>query len=227
MFELAEQLGSEGEQDPSLLHPLFARIPPLCSDAPGSPDRPPPMRQSIDNEDDSNPYDPIPLSRLFALTDDLMARFPWDGETVRGREIMGEGSVVSSYDVEVAARSKGYWCPQDALGLIDRDVVKPGAGTSDDDEEEVVTAPIRRRPKSRLRLPRNKLGTTVAFSIFVLGIGMAIFGVRVGGPRAEWTRWWWLMVIRTWAGKGDKASVVKDGYVRVIAFLGRTIRDLL
>jgi hypothetical protein len=100
MLQLAKKLGSEAMDDPSLLHPLFARLPPLFPDTPSEST---PVAKEINvsadaiKEDDANPYEPIPLSRIFELADELMTRFPWDSEDIRGREIMGTGSVVSSY----------------------------------------------------------------------------------------------------------------------------------
>lgn len=201
MFELAKKLGTEGEQDPSLLHPLFARLPPLYPD---TPEQSTPTPTDIEPGDDPNPYEPIPLSVLFFLSDELMAKFPWDGEVVRGKEIMGEGSVVSSYALEMAARNGITWNLSDALNLIDRDVVKPGAGMADDDDEAEFKAPVRRRQVRPLNIPRNMFGTTMAVSIVMFGLGMAIYGVRAGGPRSDWTSFW-AVVVRSWVEKTDKA----------------------
>lgn len=218
MLELAKKLGSEAEDDPSLLHPLFARLPPLYPDTPDLA-HPPSGLGGTSDEDDPNAYRPIPLGQLFSLADDLMEKWPWDGEVIRSKEIMGEGSVVCTYELE----SRGSrWNLRGALDCIDQDVVKPGAGATDDEVEEV---PIRRRPAGRVRVPRNKLGTTVALGMLILGLSMAILGVGAGGPRSDWARWW-VMVVRTWGGKSEKLGVT-EGYSRLIGYVGRTMRDLL
>lgn len=226
MYKIAKQLGSEAREDPSLLHPLLSRLPPLYPDTPDASNPPAKTADSTDNEDDPNPYEPIPLSQLFFLADDLAARFPWDGEVIRGKEIMGEGSVVRTYELEMTAWTRDAFGLDSAIDMLDRDVVMPGAGAADDEEEEETPAPIRRRPVRRLRLPRNKLGTGMVFSIVLVGITMAVFGFKAGGPGADWSRWW-ALVLRTWAGKSEKAASLVEGYGRIIGYVGRTLRDLL
>ena len=157
--------------------------------------------------DGPNPYGPIPLSELFALTDKLMSQYPWDGRDIRGTEIMGPGSVVRTYDAEAVVVGSGP-----ILGLlqmanmVDKDVVMPGSsGAEEDDEDEdedKALAPsfFPRFRLPRLRVPTNKLGAAVAVGVVVIGIGIAVYGVRAGGPRASWSRWWGV-VISGWAGR--------------------------
>ncbi|RXK39023.1 hypothetical protein M231_03753 [Tremella mesenterica] len=109
LLRLVKSLGPEAQSDPSLLHPLFARLPPLYPDTPSHPTPSPtlhPLPTSsstlMSDPDAVNPYEPIPLSELFALADKLMLQYPWDGEDIRGREIMGVGSIVSTYDSSIS-----------------------------------------------------------------------------------------------------------------------------
>lgn len=55
-------------------------------------------------DDDPNPFAPIPLSHVFALADSLMDKYPWDGPVVRGGEVLGPGSVVQTFVWERAGR---------------------------------------------------------------------------------------------------------------------------
>ncbi|WVQ81438.1 hypothetical protein IAT38_003562 [Cryptococcus sp. DSM 104549] len=213
MLKIAKSLGPEYEQDPSLLHPLFTRLPPLYPDTPAAPSPPPPSPSPIPSsrtsreQDEANPYDPLPLSRVFALADELMERFPWDGEAVRGRRIMGEGSVVRTYNREY----KEDWTAEDALEMVDVDVVLPGAGMpppSDDEDEDGsadLPPPSKRRRPLPLRLPRNRLGTALALGVLLVGVGIAVYGVKAGAGAGSvggtgWKRWWGA-VVRGWVGR--------------------------
>lgn len=199
MFRMAKALGSEGERDPSLLHPLFARLPPLYADTPVAPQ--PDVVSSRHADDDPNPYEPIPLSLIFTLTDKLMAQYPWDEAPIRGDEIMGEGSVVYSYEREMAARkdSESDWTLETAVQLVDKEVVKPGSGEADEDEEEEPSLPVTKRLRWRIRVPRDKAGTAVAVGIVLVGVGIAVYSTRAGGSRSDWRRWW-AAVIHEWVG---------------------------
>ncbi|KAL1406014.1 GTPase-activating protein gyp8 [Vanrija albida] len=207
MLRLAAALGPEARADPSLLHPLFARLPPLYADTPDAPTPPPPPPINDDDDDDddddnANPYTPIALSTVFLLADKLQAKYPWDGPRIRGLEVMGPGSVVQTYSADVDPE-KGSLSLADAAEHIDKDVILPGGDALDDDEE---VAPPRRWPVSlpqlhlppSLRVPPNRVGTVIAFGVVVLGIGTALYGWRAGGPRASWAQWWGL-VARSWA----------------------------
>ena len=198
MIKLAKKLGAEAMEDPSLLHPLFARLPPLYPDTPDSPlpnsntKTPHDQGRDLDGEyydDDTNPYEAIPLSRVFAITDDLLARYPWNGPLIRGDEVMGPHSVMQTYDKEAD--------PDCRLGqaerLIDDQVILPGATEPDEDDEEVPpTIPIR-----RARLPRNKFGTAMAVGVMVVGIGIAMYGLKANS-KSGW-RGWWTVVARSWS----------------------------
>ncbi|WVF65676.1 hypothetical protein IAT40_000407 [Kwoniella sp. CBS 6097] len=241
MFEIAKKLGEEYEEDPTLLHPLFVRLPPLYADTPSDPG-PSPAQDGTSpapgkgmtefTDDDPNPYKPIILSELFTLTDTLMEQYPWDGDLISGRDIMGEGSVVSSYSSE----GSDGWSPEQALQMVNVDVVKPGAGMAVDDDDddgegdEDVTEPGTSTPfptKRKLggfRLPRNKLSTVMAVGIVVLGVGMAVYGVRAGGDQASWGRWW-SYVIRGWFGKEGRR--LGRGIGRISNYLNKAIRDAL
>ena len=190
MFELARKLGAEGEHDPSLLHPLFSRLPPLDPDTPSEtmPSKAD-LAELGDQADmnDPNPYNPMPLSEVFALADDLMLKYPWDGPIIRGKEIMGPGSVVSSYELEASAIENGL-SPQQVMEMIDRDVVWPGAGMADDDEEDVAAA-----IRPRLLVPKNRLRTTVSLGVVVLGLGIVLYSWRVEDRRGGGYRWWSLV----------------------------------
>jgi len=233
MFKLAKKLGPEAIDDPSLLHPLFSRLPPLFPDTPDNP-APPATGGGLGNidianlDEDANPYEPIALSQIFAVADNLMLRFPWDGPVIRGREILGNGSVVSTYEQEAAED----WSLHEAVRRIDNEIVIPGAAAMDEEEEEeeVPLPPRRRRPTWTIRMPRNRIGTAVAVSIVFVGIGIAVFGVRAGGSRADWARWW-AMVIRGWASKGgrlgDQMGNLAAGWARVGTLVGQSLKDLL
>ncbi|WVO18295.1 hypothetical protein L204_106010 [Cryptococcus depauperatus] len=158
LFALAKQLGQEYRSDPSLLHPLFARLPPLYPDTPDSSDPPLPTPTLSDLDDPSapNPYAPIKLSELFALADSLSARYPWDGKLIKGRQVMGPGSVVTTYAAELQG-----WTAAQVLAYVDVNVVLPGA-TSMEDEPE----------------PDSSLQTVLTVGILLLGLGMAWYGNR-------------------------------------------------
>jgi hypothetical protein len=203
MLKLVRNLGSEAEDDPSILHPLFARLPPLFAD---DPDTASPLvdggRQSLGGMDEEkNPYNPIALTTIFKITDDLLARYPWDGPIIRGSEIMGEASSVNTYTREAA----DDWDLEQAESLVNGEVIKPGADMLDEDDEEATPSLAPRLPR-RLRLPRNKLGTMVAVSVVLAGIGIAIYGTRSGGPRSNWTRLW-SVVLRDWTSRSHPAMV--------------------
>lgn len=157
MLKLARDLGPEVTHDPSLLHPLFARLPPLYPDTPDSPSPPPDFTAGEPApRDEPNPYTPINLSTVFALADGLLVKYPWDGQRIRGQEVFGPGSVVSTFDKEPRARPRGdnkepvtsekdewdekqgldedAWTLSDAEAAIDNDVILPGGDAMDDDE---------------------------------------------------------------------------------------------
>ncbi|TXT08726.1 hypothetical protein VHUM_02854 [Vanrija humicola] len=201
MLRLAAALGPEARADPSLLHPLFARLPPLYPDTPDAPAPPPAIdgAGADDDDDNANPSAPIALSTVFLLADKLQAKYPWDGDRIRGLEVMGPGSVVQTYSADADAE-KGVSLA-DAATHIDKDVIVPGGDTLDDDEP--APEPPRRWPVAlpqlpQLRVPPNRIGTAIAFGVVVLGIGTALYGWRAGGPRASWAQWWGL-VARSWA----------------------------
>lgn len=235
MLELATKLGPEPLDDPSLLHPLFARLPPLHPDTPGEPLPPSPSRRpevsaDLVREEDENPYRPISLSHIFSLSDELLQRYPWDGDEICGNKVMGEGSVVCSYELE----SEDDWNLQQALSYVDKEVVVPGAGLIDDDEPEDEMKPhpipIRRRRFARLRLPRDRLGTAVACSVVLVGVGIAVFGLKAGGARSDWARWW-ALVIRSWSSKGgdvaNRLSWLICGWRDVGGLLLRSLENVL
>lgn len=175
MMALAKQMGPDAADDPSLLHPLFARLPPLHADTPEETASLKRDRHGPRDEQDPNPYEPIPLSQCFALADDLMERFPWDGAIIRGEEIMGQGSVLSTYTTEAEAGLEG------AKESIDRDVVRDASESEDEEEEPPQRRKVRRR---------NPLGTAVAVGVVLVGIGIAVYGWKAGGRQASWVRWW-------------------------------------
>lgn len=198
MFEFAKKLGREYQEDPSLLHPLFVRLPPLYPDTPPSPNPPTsplisPSKLELHNPD-VNPYSAIRLSDVFQLADRLMEEYPWDGSLIQGRDIMGPGSVVITYDQEW---SEEEWTPEKALKCVDVDVVQPGAAVMDEDEP--VPSPIYRRatnPDLWKVLKRVKPSTLVALGVVFLGVGMAVYGVKLGGRNVTWRR----VVAGVWQG---------------------------
>lgn len=244
MLRLAQELGPEAADDPSLLHPLFSRLPPLFPDTPNQPTPTRSSKSSVDMIDpnETNPYDPLPLSELFQLADRLMVDHPWDGAEVQGQEIMGRGSVVLSYDLEMKpppheTPSDEGWTMADALKLVDQEVVRPGVAMMDDDEEEeeepipVKRTRTRRRQRWLIRLGRNKMSTTLALGIVVLGVSMAVFGVRAGGPNANWARWWAAVLGKKLASKGtglgDLLGGRLSGLVGSAAEVGRYLVSCL
>jgi hypothetical protein len=233
MLELARKLGPEAFDDPSLLHPLFSRLPPLFPD---TPDRGTSSNDTASaaqrSGDDPNPYDPIALSGLFQLADQLMAEHPWDGPDIRGADIMGEGSVVASYSLEMAARAPGDetssagWTIDDALELVDKGVVRPGVATMDDEEDQEDSLhskrPVRQRRRWLLRLGQNKGGTALALGVVLIGIGMALFGLRAGGVQASWARWWALVLNR----KLGRVAAANGGFDRGLDSISRYALDV-
>nr|XP_019047931.1 hypothetical protein I302_04551 [Kwoniella bestiolae CBS 10118]OCF26861.1 hypothetical protein I302_04551 [Kwoniella bestiolae CBS 10118] len=225
IFEIAHQLGAEYEDDPTLLHPLFVRLPPLYADTPSEPDPPPvsptPTPTFDELQDDSlNPYKPIKLSVLFQLTDTLMDKYPWDGHAIRGKEIMGEGSVVNTYSKE---ENEEEWNAEEMLKMIDVQVVMRGAGDISEDEEEIQPVKEKRR-RVTIRNPRNNVNTILALGIVVLGVGIAVYGFKAGGSQASWGRWWG-MVIRGWIGREGRGL---EGTIwRGIGWVRKALRDVL
>lgn len=97
---------------------------------------------------------------------------------------MGPGSVVITYDQEW---SEEEWTPEKALKCVDVDVVQPGAAVMDEDEP--VPSPISRRatnPDLWKVLKRVKPSTLVALGVVFLGVGMAVYGVKLGGRNVTW-----------------------------------------
>lgn len=219
MLDLAKDLGEEAREDPTLLHPLFARLPPLYADIPGTDHKPlslqsqqanpgqshapatgrPRTGWKHENDPEVNPYDPIPLSSVFLLADQLMLRHPWDGAEIRGREIMGPGSVLSTYerelhqcrgrgDVDVAGGGRREErikvMLDEAEDLVDVQVTVPGVADSEDEQEEEEgelsssISRIRKFKRPRIARPTNKLGTAIAVGVLLVGIGIALHGGR-------------------------------------------------
>jgi hypothetical protein len=197
MLRLVKEMGQEAMDDPSILHPLFARLPPLIADDPATTSASlgeKEMNTKQGNEyDDPNPYEPILLSTIFRITDDLLARYPYDGPLIRGQEILGEASSVNTFSREMDED----WTLRLAESQINGEVIRPGADMLDEEEEEEVPRPIR---KPHTRVPRNKIGTVVAISVVLVGMGIAVYGARSGGPRSNWARWW-SVVVRDWMSK--------------------------
>jgi len=205
MFGLARTMGPEAEDDPSLLHPLFSRLPPLVADTPGDEDALGPGSADLGQnagqqggtyDDERNPYDPIPISRIFQITDDLLARHPWDGPIIRGKEIMGPGSVVYTYENEHLVK-EDKWDLQVAERMANKEVILPGATMPDEQEEE---EPPKRTPRRRPLKRRQQKQVAVALGVVVVGVGIALYGWRAGGSKAGWTGWW-AAVMRSWVGR--------------------------
>jgi len=198
MLRLVKEMGQEAMDDPSILHPLFARLPPLVADDPDTISISLNGGKRVEPEqdhgyDDPNPYDPILLSTIFRITDDLLARYPYDGPLIRGHEILGEASSVNTFSREM----DDDWTLRLAESQIVGEVIIPGADMLDEEEEEEVPRPIR---EPRVRVPRNKIGTVVAISVVLVGMGIAVYGARSGGPRSNWARWW-SVVVRDWMSR--------------------------
>jgi hypothetical protein len=198
MLRLVREMGQEAMDDPSILHPLFARLPPLVADDPDTASASSTGENDVKTEldhgyDDPNPYEPILLSTIFRITDDLLARYPYDAPLVRAEEILGEASSVNTFSRE----TDDDWTLKLAESQIIGEVIKPGADMLDEEEEQEVPKPIR---KPRIRIPRNKIGTLVAISVVLLGMGIAVYGARSGGPRSNRGRWW-SVVVRDWMSK--------------------------
>ncbi|WVQ75403.1 hypothetical protein IAR50_005024 [Cryptococcus sp. DSM 104548] len=200
ILSLISLLPQEYTDDPSLLHPLFSRLPPLYPDTPSS--SPPivakeskrqKLRKMLDWFHDPSlpsPYEPLPLSKVFEFADELMERFAWDGNAIRGREIFGPGSVLLSYEEEQANDER--WSVEECLARIDANVILPGA--LDPSPEEKEEAPrkgrIVRTPGFRAVLTRVRPSTLVAFGVLALGLGMAVHGSK--GEGRGWRGWWGL-----------------------------------
>ena len=200
MLRLVKEMGQEAMDDPSILHPLFARLPPLVADDPDTVSASLRAEKEVNGVqdhgyDDPNPYEPILLSTIFRITDDLLARYPYNGPIVRGEEILGEASSVNTFPREL----EDNWTLRLAESQVNGEVVRPGADMLDEDEEEEeeVLRPIR---KARIRIPRNKIGTVVAISVILVGMGIAVYGARSGGPRSNWGKWW-SVVVRDWISR--------------------------
>jgi len=210
MLRLVEDLGQEAMDDPSVLHPLFARLPPLLADEPGEDIESIKAEQVDTNDvtreyDDKNPYEPIPLSTIFNITDDLLARYPWDGPIIRGNEILGEASSVITYERE----SEDHWSLRKAESLVNGQVIQPGSDMLDEDEEDDQLPPVPtrrpRRSRLRLRMPKNKIGTIIAVGVVLVGVGVAVYGARSGGPRSDWASWW-SAVVKDWVTRSHTSA---------------------
>lgn len=225
MFRLAKQKGGDAEDDPSLLHPLFARLPPLFADTPHQPSAPvSEERVGSDNFDEPNPYDPIPISRIFNITDELMARFPWDGPIMRGKEVLGPGSAIRTYENELTM-GNGEWSLKAAEAMVDVDVMMSG-GTEPDEESEEEDEILPSKKVGRPAIRRGKgSGMTLAVGIAVVGIGIALYGFKAGGSGAGWSAWW-AMVVRSWAGKHGLEETARS-WRKVLGNLGRGVRDVM
>lgn len=223
MMLLAKDLGAEGQDDPSLLHPLFSRLPPLFPDTPDQRNSPAhKSAKDFGNGEEPNPYDPIPLSKLFEIADLLMVKYPWDGPEIRGREIMGSGSVACTYEQEISGDG---WSLGDTLEMIDNNVVLPGAGDVAEDEEEILP-PIKRRARWRIRLPKNRAGTALALGVLVAGVGIAL-GSRPGS--SLWFRWW-VVVAKGWFFRNVNSGQLEDmveGLARNAGSVAKRIKGLL
>ena len=191
MLQLAQNLRAEIRDDPSSLHPLFARLPPLHPDTPEG--CLPLSITDADDEMDPNPYDPIPLSQVFNMTDDLLARFPWDGKVIRGKEVMGPASVLYTYDEETpqenAEKGTDGLSLETGAGMVNQEVVRSGAAEINDEEvEQPSRLPMSWR--SMLRMPPSRIGTVLAVGVVFVGIAIAAFGIRTGGTHRGWAGWW-------------------------------------
>lgn len=221
MFRLAKLKGEDAEDDPSLLHPLFARLPPLFADTPDQPEyQVSAEKGGSDSYDDPNPYDPIPISHVFSIADELMARFPWDGSVMRGNEVLGPGSTIRTYANEDLVQ-QGEWSLKAAEAMVDVDVMMPG-GTEPDEEEEEAE-PLKKVQKIRRR--SNKGGLTIAVGIAVVGVSIALYGFKAGGSRAGWVGWW-ATVIKSWAGKSSWEETVID-WRKVLGNVMKSVREVM
>ncbi|CAK9782930.1 hypothetical protein CC85DRAFT_308742 [Cutaneotrichosporon oleaginosum] len=205
MLKLAAALGPEARLDPSLLHPLFQRLPPLYADTPEEP-RPPPDFHPPEHGakyDEPNPYAPIALSGIFQLADKLQAKHPFDGSRIRAHEVLGPGSVVRTYarelgdslnhnselddgEMDEKAALKG-WTLADAEACIDKDVVLPG-GSELDDDDETVPWPDRLGELAR----SQRVVTALTLGVLFLGVGAALYRssgrYRLAGLWASYVR---------------------------------------
>lgn len=219
LFELYVAL----DEDPTSLHPFFSRLPPLVADTPSSPSLPSPLPLSqkeihdilhtTDSAASKNPHEPIYLSSLFEATDSLLAEFPPDHPEVRMYEIMGPGSMVRTYDAELSGDFD--LAQAESLVLGDKDgwdiLVEPALEPSDDeDEHEVPTEQpkLERTAKGGLGIPR--LGTALAISVLVVGIGFAVYTSRERHPKgwAELRRMKRQASLAVW----DSSRVLRDGF---------------
>lgn len=225
MLRLVSKLGSEARLDPSLLHPLFQRLPPLYADTPDAP-KPPSDFKAPEAKiyDEPNPYDPIPLSGIFQLADRLQAKHPWDGHKIRGHEVMGPGSVVRTFareievDPEDEKAALKEWSLADAEAAIDQDVVLPG-GEELDEEPDLAPERWSLLPQRLgLRVGSNRFLSVLAVGMVVVGVSAALFGWE--GRNAQWARWWG-SVAGHWAAKRDL------GRPWIRAYLPLSLRDVL
>jgi hypothetical protein len=218
MFRLAKDLGSEASDDPSLLHPLFSRLPPLVADTPDQTELPP---IEFDSSDDSvNPYEPIALSRVFQITDELMARYPWHGPDIRGQDIMGPGSVVVTYEHEVEGKG-APWSLRQAEDFTNKHVVLPGA--TEPDEEDAV--PDKEPRPSRKPRRRISSGTAIAVGVLAIGIGMSVYGYRAESSRSGWAGWW-SVVMRSWVSRTGMEESLR-GWSRVASFVQKALTGVM
>ena len=234
MLKLAKELGSEVDNDPSLLHPLVSRLPPLYADTPSNPVPPSsptsssaqialPGNANGDADgsfEEPNPFQPIPISRILSLAEGLLARFPFNGDVVRGTQIMGKDSAINTYTSDeqdaradtpdTAQRSVTL---QDLEQCVDRDVILPGASEPDDEPSIQKTRPrpsdalarSRRRwlfRRSLLSMRSFSAKEALAFGVVVIGVGIAFYSLRgpAGGARAGWAGWW-ASITRSWVRK--------------------------
>lgn len=225
MFRLAKELGSEAAEDPSLLHPLFSRLPPLFADTPDQPHTPATTHRPSRRDEDMNPYEPIPISKVFSIADDFLARYPWDGPVIRGREVFGPASAILTYELEFSIgatpNEESPWTLREAETLASGKVVLPGGCEPDDEEPEPVRKPVKRRRRIR----RFNTGSVLAVGVVMVGIGIAVYGVRAGGAKAGWAGWWGV-VIRSWVVKGGWEETV-HGWKKVAGHWQKALKEVL
>jgi hypothetical protein len=212
MARLVKQLGPEAQRDPSLLHPLFARLPPLYCDTPDAPTPPTTAPPPTSPHAEPNPYTPIALSTVFKLADKLFAKFPPDGPVTRAHEVLGQGSMVRTYSRE---RDED-WGLRDAEAAIDSDVILPGGDEADEDASLV--------PDCRLSPRRlDHLSTAVAVGIVVVGIGAAVLGWQGRHADPQWARFWGMVATQAAA----KSNSLINSWVAVNSYFTRTLREVL
>lgn len=199
-------------------------------------------------DEEVNPFTPLVLSEVFRLADELMEKYPFDGEDVRGNEVLGPGSVVRTWDWERRGR------PSDSDGVEGEDAAaeEDEGEESSSDSDGVRTPRHRRTPFTHTdaeacidtdvivpggdelddldedtpaqtvkRVPRHFLSTLLPGKFRVSNFGTALaLGILVVGLGAVMLGWRRNSAWALWWGHVAQGWLRRNQVSRLLALLG-------